>query len=516
MTKLHLTSLFKKATLLFSILALAVSPWAGSSALAQTAPPGGTQTAVTPQTTLVITPNNGPEGQRILVSGYGFTPNESVVIFADNRNRNLPPQTYSTTVTANAAGNFTEVPFFIPTGLRNAPGSTTTPVPVTATGQASNTSATAVFTASQPYHQSYLIPSAYGAHPGETIQVEGGGFAPNENVVIFINDDNYNRPAGANSVNVTTDANGQFGKTNYRLPDSARPGTSLPLTAQGAASGATATQLIYVQPFTGGPPFLSSSQGDVTPNQVVTISGGHFAPNDQVRVSVLVPRYVSGSTDEPQHLVVVDTTSDNAGNFSTQFTIPEHVPAGALTITAAGNFTGTGAQITVNVRPDSVTPPTTPPNGSGSGTAAVDTFVAAFSADHTSFTQTVTTAESDLSLAAGGFSLLGGFADTFTRASGAGFSASVQQAVATLRNELAAGATPAVAKDHFMNSFNAAKDSYFNALNQAKDRLADSLNQAGFAVAKDQFMNTFNNAAGVYGNQLEVLKNHLADQLNHL
>lgn len=142
--------------------------------------------------------------------------------------------------------------------------------------------------------------------------------------------------------------------------------------------------------------------------------------------------------------------------------------------------------------------------------APINDFEASFTASTDKYVKAVSDAQAELQSKTSDPTLLPPFADTFTRATGAGFTASVWQADGLLKSHLKSGLYPKdVAKNIFVNSINQAKDSYFNNIEGAKNLLADRCNQAGVGAPKDVFMAQLGNAMAVYSNELAQMVNQL-------
>lgn len=164
----------------------------------------------------------------------------------------------------------------------------------------------------------FLTLDTFSGKPGETLNVSGGGFAPNSPIQIFLG------AASSPARTVTTDAIGLFTDAFVTIPVNAPAG---PLSVAGrAADGTAAMNSYFVQPFT---PAITLAADQNTPGSLVRLSGTGFAPGEAVAIAL------AGASAE--------TAADPLGNFAAaSLAIPDAV-AGTYTVTATGRASGAQA-----------------------------------------------------------------------------------------------------------------------------------------------------------------------------
>jgi hypothetical protein len=130
------------------------------------------------QQSVAVTPSAVKPGANVTATGIGFTPNEQVTVALST------PITASTVVTADSAGRI-EATLTVP--ARTAAGT----YALTATGAVSQRPATATFAVLDPAAasvstvRSTLVLSSTTATPGETVDVQGAGYVPNQEVTLI-------------------------------------------------------------------------------------------------------------------------------------------------------------------------------------------------------------------------------------------------------------------------------------------------------------------------------------------
>lgn len=289
-------------------------------------------------TTVTVSANHG-----FYAAGRGFAARESVVIKANFSLFNGNVVTVSRTAIADSSGNFGEVLMTVP-GTARAQGTG-----LTATGQSSKKTASA--TLNVTYHPYlFLVPTK--AAPGATITVDGRGFVPNYLVHVSLS---VRRSAGVTVTvtrQVTADANGAF-SVQLALPGSASQGAYTVNAYQDSTNLRAATNLVIaVQPS------LSIQPASIRPGQTVTVTGSGYAAHVNVNLALRLPLYGGGAK-----IITKTVTSDAAGHFSTQLTLPANAAAGKVQISAQGPRIQRTVQLTilrvnnaVTVSPASVTP----------------------------------------------------------------------------------------------------------------------------------------------------------------
>lgn len=164
-----------------------------------------------------------------------------------------------------------------------------------------------------------------------------------------------------------------------------------------------------------------------------------------------------------------------------------------------GNTGATGAGGTV-----------TPVNGGA--LSGADTFSTAFTTASDQFAAAVTQAEGSVTGADGQAIVQAHFGQAEANLRNTFFT-EVQGAMGQFKATLANGGDRNVAKDQFMNRFNAAKDHALGQQEELRNQLIDQLNRAG--VAKDEFVNRFSAAKDKFGGALEQIKNQFSETVNN-
>jgi large repetitive protein len=247
-------------------------------------------------------------GNSVTFSGGGFAPSEGVDIFL----------TGSSTVLASATADLSGV-FSSPTLVMIPYGSGV--AHFEARGQSSGATVDIPITRAAFYPS--LNPSTYYSAPGGTISLAGTGFAPDETVAVTL---------GTASTSAMTNASGAFSIPSIQLPSVG--GVTIPVTAVGQTSGATATfQMTMGQYYT----WITLSSYWAQGGSPLTIFGHNFAPGEAVGLATPGGGFAS-------------TTADGAGEFALVTTVPFSAP-GTVTITATGNTSGAPASVNMTVAP---------------------------------------------------------------------------------------------------------------------------------------------------------------------
>ncbi|MGD0703836.1 MAG: PQQ-binding-like beta-propeller repeat protein [Trebonia sp.] len=184
---------------------------------------------------LTLSVSSGSAGTRVLLTGTGFTPGETVQPYWNYGTSGAISQKsfylYTPIVTAGSAGTAT-TDIFIPV----VPSGADT---ISLVGLTSGAVDTASFT---------VVPridtGAEIAPAGTTLTFAGWGFGPHEEVTV--------QWAGTLVVKASTDAKGFFSGKTYTIPAGTAPG-AYTVTADGAPSGDTATATVTVGPTPTGP-----------------------------------------------------------------------------------------------------------------------------------------------------------------------------------------------------------------------------------------------------------------------
>lgn len=206
-------------------------------------------------------------GTSLSFSGAGFAPNEEVEV-SDGTN-------VVTTLMTDASGEITENSIVVPFGQ----GSMT----YTLTGSKSKAGNVVVITLASFYP--YAEASNYYAVPGSKIMVKGGGFAPNEAVVIT---------AGTFTANTTADEDGMVADVAITLPFGHLT-SSLEINLVGQLSNATGMTSITLAPFSAQ---VSPSTYYGLPGSAVSFTGTGFAANENVSVKLNNSALTTVTADE--------------------------------------------------------------------------------------------------------------------------------------------------------------------------------------------------------------------------
>jgi hypothetical protein len=248
---------------------------------------------------LVLNNYYAQPGTAITLSGTGFIPGETVIASTTGTTQS---------VIADAKGAVT--------ALLNVPFGTATTVDFVLTGQKSMAIAKTSLTAA-PFNVQ-ISPSTYYATPASPISFSGSGFIANEKVSISLG----NTVIGTSTVS----AKGVLATDSYVLPF----GKTAVYTVTGLTSGGSATMTITLAQFYAGIQ-LNNYYGNG--GSLVTVTGGGFAPNENVVVAGIV-----GTTSTN----LGSALADAKGSFSFLTKVP-YSPAGNITISAVGGLSQASA-----------------------------------------------------------------------------------------------------------------------------------------------------------------------------
>ncbi len=228
---------------------------------------------------ITVTPETGPAGTEVTITGYDFGNAEELIIFYDSEMLTI----FEGDRYTNAGGMFANTRIFIPSSTAGVHA-------LTVKGSTSGHQAGRTFTV----EPALVIKPSPGA-ASSTITVSGTGFGAGVNIDVTFN--NISIYSG------TTEYNGSFVSS---LPPNTFPeGTYLvnALDSQGNAdqiSYEIFDASITMEPSTG------------SPGWEVNISGAGFKPDETITIGF---EGLSSGSD-------ISTRSDNEGNFSTVFTVP--------------------------------------------------------------------------------------------------------------------------------------------------------------------------------------------------
>ncbi len=225
----------------------------GKTATANLVTAGGVATAK------IVGKDAGHPGQKVTVTATGFGPGEKVNVYW-GRVSGTP----AATETANPAGGIG--PTSIPVGV--APVGNTTLVLV---GMKTHTTATV------PYLMLGLYPSTamhpYAIRAGHSVTFTGNGFAPSEQVLIYLNGS-----GGVPALTTTASSTGGF-SVNFVVPFGLKGRQSL--TAIGNESRASAHNGFLVMPYM---PSVQGSTYGALPGTTISFYAKGFAANEVVLV----------------------------------------------------------------------------------------------------------------------------------------------------------------------------------------------------------------------------------------
>lgn len=165
----------------------------------------------------------------------------------------------------------------------------------------------------------YVTLSSFNGKPGNTIQVWGGGYSPDEYILVYTSE--------TNSVLTETNSAGDFGPINLTIPVNTPQGN---LTITSAINDESlsekATNTYYVEPFT--PSIISSSTSNL-PYSVVSVDGSGFSSGENVEIELAT------------NSVIV--SADSSGEFSGANIVIPNVTAGLYNLVATGQSSGSSA-----------------------------------------------------------------------------------------------------------------------------------------------------------------------------
>jgi hypothetical protein len=182
-----------------------------------------------------------------------------------------------------------------------------------------------------------IVPSPTHLGPGALFNVSGGGFGPNEQIIIT-----FDSPTGTEIGITNADANGSYAMSNRHVPLSHANGLAL-VVATGQTSGLQANNLVdIVGSFTVNP-----TAGPV--GSAVILSGSGYGANEVVDIEYIFP----GGPFVP----AVTVSTDASGSFTATFVLPAH-PGSFLTFDAFGTLTNTERSAQFQLLPQLLPNPT--------------------------------------------------------------------------------------------------------------------------------------------------------------
>jgi len=284
----------------------------GSQATAQLVTPGGMGTAK------IVGKAAGKPGDTVTLSATGFGPGEKINVFW-GRVSGTP----TATLTADGSGSIGQASVKVGVG----PVGPTTLVLV---GQTTHTTATV------PYQMLGLYPTTnarpYAAKAGKAISFSGDGFAPGEQVLIYLD-----ASSGTPAMTANADSGGSF-SVNFVVPYGLKG--SQRLTTVGEQSRASVSSGFDVLPYS---PVAQASTYSALPGTTLSFYASGFAPNEVVLV------YAGGGAGGGGQLVTAFRV-DGKGSASAagQYMVPSGVGP-TLTFSLVGKQSGGSAKAKVSV-----------------------------------------------------------------------------------------------------------------------------------------------------------------------
>jgi hypothetical protein len=243
--------------------------------------------AITPK--IIVSATTAAIGDKITISGSGFTGSSTITVTLDGINTNV-------SITTNSSGTFTDKQFTVPVV---AGGSHTLTVK-----DASSYSATATLTTTQSVN---INPKS---GPADTeVTITGGGFAPGKSIAVTYK----GATIATNPATITTDTSGNFTAT-IKVPKYAGGTYTISVTQGSLTSNVNFTQTSVA--------VLGASSGAV--GSSITASGNGYAAGAKITL-----KYDGND--------LASATADNNGSFSTSFTVPAG-PAGQHIIVITDNI----------------------------------------------------------------------------------------------------------------------------------------------------------------------------------
>ncbi len=263
-----------------------------------------------PVATLTATPAAVAEGETVTLAGTFFAPNEAVTFTVDG-----DAWTPATAVTTDANGAFSGVAWTVPAGY--SAGDTVSFTATDVSGSLSTATVTIVAPAL----------SATDAPQGGTVNVTGSGFVPGEVVTITL-------PGGGTEVvNASDDGTISYA---WPVPETQAIG-NVTFTALGESGRTASADATISRPAAS----LVASPNPVAPGDTVTLTGGNFAPNETVTLTLPVVCAITGGTP---------VVADSAGAFTVTCAVNAGVADGtSLNFSATGNGSGRSATAATEV-----------------------------------------------------------------------------------------------------------------------------------------------------------------------
>jgi hypothetical protein len=269
---------------------------------------------------VVANPPRALIGGKVSLWGTGFHPYQTVQLVVESRDN---PQGWALgSVRSKADGTFT-ADVTIPTWVTHAD----TLRAYARSGAAALTARTA-FEVGAPTPQ--ITPSTYSGTVGSSYRLSGDGFAPGEQVMLYL-DTTATAP-----IATTTSGGGQITFDNVHVPLAAA-GTHTWIVR--GAQGDVASVPYTLMPFT---PYLLLSTYSSQPERPVTVTGKGFAPDETI--------YLFLGTTNTAPIGVAQSDDQGTLTATNAFTIPT-AARGPLSVIAVGRLSGKAVRAILNVTP---------------------------------------------------------------------------------------------------------------------------------------------------------------------
>lgn len=280
---------------------------------------------------LTLNKTTGKPGDKVAISASGFTPGETVDAYWAKVSGD--PSAKFTADGGGAVGKAS-----VPVGV--APVGPTTLVLI---GEKSKTAATAVFQMLGLYPTVTTTP--YALKAGDRLAVSGAGFAPGEQILLYVN-----ASGGTPALTANADSQGNMA-IQFAIPFGLKGTQSVTLI--GADSRASVASGFSILPYS---PVVQASTYGALPGTSISFYASGFAPNEVVQV------YTGKGQGNNGNLVTAFRV-DAKGNAAAQgsYVIPSDAQKG-ITFTLVGRQSeGTGtASVTVDAPKQPVTVPPQP------------------------------------------------------------------------------------------------------------------------------------------------------------
>lgn len=275
-------------------------------------------------------------GDKVVASGAGFTPGDTIVVYVDF---SIGGTVKRTQVAASTSSNGSFSAAITVPSVVAAPHA----YQVVASDLHNHTATQNLTILPLAVLAVGATPPTVTIVPGHNFFARGDGFKAGETVQITAPFPLYN----GNTVNVskaaTADANGSFGEIAITAPRGAKA-MSVTLTAKGQSSGRTATVRTIVQ----YRPLVVVNPSTVRPGGSVGVKGYNFVHNSTVHLTVTIARHNASNVTLSK-----DVTTDDRGAFTATLALPSGTKPGTYAVTATdavGGFKASG-KLTATLRP---------------------------------------------------------------------------------------------------------------------------------------------------------------------